>query len=64
MLQVQLKFVNDETFEFKTTNNEFENEVKDCYNENQLLMVKVEDENDDIVVINPNNILYARFKEI
>lgn len=64
MLQVQLKFVNDETFEFKTTNNEFENEFKDCYNKNQLLMVKVEDENDDIVVINPNNILYARFKEI
>ena len=64
MLQVQLKFVNDEIFEFKTTNNEFENEVKDCYNKDQLLMVKVEDEDDDIVVINPNNILYARFKDI
>lgn len=64
MLQVQLKFVNDETFEFKTTNDKFENEVKDCYNKDQLLMVKVEDEDDDIVVINPNNILYARFKDI
>lgn len=64
MQKVQLKFVNDETFEFKTTNNEFENEVKDCYNENQLLMVKVEDEDDDTVLINPKNILYARFKDI
>ena len=64
MQEVKLKFVNDETFEFKTTNDEFENEVKDCYNEDQLLMIKVEDQNNDIVLINPKHILYDRFKKI
>ena len=64
MQEVKLKFVNDETFEFKTTNDEFENEVKDCYNEDQLLMIKVEDQNNDIVLINPKHILYAKFKKI
>ena len=36
-VQVQLKFVNDETLKFKTTNDEFENEIKDCRLQNTTL---------------------------
>lgn len=64
MQRVQLKLTNDEVLEFKTESNQFSKEVQDCYQNESMLEIKIMDENDDTVLINPNHILYAKFKDI
>ena len=64
MQRVQLKLTNDEVLEFKTESNQFNKEVQDCYQNESMLEIKIMDENDDTVLINPNHILYAKFKDI
>lgn len=64
MQKVQLKLITDEVLEFKTENNQFNKEVQDCYQNNFMLETQITDENNDTVLINPNHILYAKFKDI
>jgi len=64
MQKVQLKLITDEVLEFKTESNQFSKEVQECYQNDSMLEIKITDEDDDTVLINPNNILYARFKDI
>lgn len=64
MQKVQLKLITDEVLEFKTESNQFSKEVQECYQNDFMLEIKIMDEDDDTVLINPKNILYARFKDI
>ena len=64
MQQVQLKLITDEILEFKTESDQFSKEVQDCYQNNFMLETQITDENNDTVLINPNHILYAKFKNI
>lgn len=64
MQRVQLKLINDEVLEFKTESNQFSKEVHDCYQNDSMLEIQITDENNDTVLINPNHILYAKFKNI
>lgn len=64
MQKVQLKLITDEVLEFKTESNQFSKEVQEYYQNDSMLEIKITDEDDDTVLINPNNILYARFKDI
>lgn len=64
MQRVQLKLITDEILEFKTESDQFSKEVQDCYQNDSMLEIKITDENNDTVLINPNHILYARFKDI
>lgn len=64
MQRVQLKLITDEILEFKTESDQFSKEVQDCYQNDSMLEIKITDENNDTVFINPNHILYARFKDI
>ena len=64
MQKVQLKLITDEVLEFKTESNQFSKEFQDCYQNDSMLEIKITDEDDDTVLINPKNILYARFKDI
>ena len=64
MQKVQLKLITDEVLEFKTESNQFSKEVQECYQNDSMLEIKITDEDNDTVLINPNNILYARFKDI
>jgi hypothetical protein len=64
MQLVQLKLINDQILEFKTVNDHFSKEIQDCYQNDSMLKIRLEDENNDEVFINPNHILYAKFKDI
>lgn len=64
MQKVQLNLITDEVLEFKTESNQFSKEVQECYQNDSMLEIKITDEDNDTVLINPNNILYARFKDI
>lgn len=61
MQKVQLLLINNEVLEFNTENNDFTNKIQDCYNYNHLINIKNEE---STIFINPNHILYARFKDI
>lgn len=62
MQKVQLLLINNEVLEFNTENNDFKTKIQDCYDYNHLISIKDEDNN--TVFINPNHILYAKFKDI
>lgn len=62
MQKVQLLLINNEVLEFNITNPEFKTKFQDCYDYNHLISIKDEDNN--TVFINPNHILYAKFKNI
>ena len=64
MQRVQLKLITDEVLEFKTESEQFSKEVQNCYQNDSMLEIQITDENNDIVIINPKNILYAKFKKI
>ena len=61
MQKVKLILINGEVLEFNKQNNDLKIKIQDCYDYNRLINVK--DENNNIF-INPNHILYAKFKDI
>ena len=61
MQKVQLLLINNEVLEFNTENNDFKTKIQDCYDYNHLIKIKNEE---STVFINPNHIIYARFKNI
>ena len=64
MQKVQLKLITDEVLEFKTESNQFSKEVQNCYQNDSMLEIKITDEENNTVLINPKHILYAKFKNI
>ena len=61
MQKIQLKLITDEVLEFNKQNNDLKTKIQDCYDCNRLINIKDEYNN---IFINPNHIIYAKFKNI